>query len=78
MVSAVVPIGGSGPYTWGSTDAMVTDVQGWLHHPSDNFGWLLLGNEDASRTAKRFDSRENSTANNRPMLAITYNAPADG
>lgn len=75
-ISGVTSVGGSGPYTWSSTGAMVTDAQGWLDDPSCNFGWLLLGNENESRTAKRFDSKENSTVGNRPTLTITYNPPA--
>ena len=31
-----------------------------------------MGNETLSGTAKRFDSRENPTAANRPLLIIEY------
>src|SRR5262249_31170847 len=71
-VSASTSVGGVGSYTWGSTDQMVTDVQGWLDTPSSNFGWIVLGNETTASSAKRFDSRENSTAANRPTLTIDY------
>ena len=54
---------------------MVTDVQAWIDTPADNFGWLLLGNETPIMTANRFDSRENPTEANRPMLVITYEPP---
>lgn len=50
------------------------DVQGWLDSPSRNFGWLLLGNESAFPTTKRFDSRENPTASVRPKLTVDYTA----
>ena len=76
LVSAAIPVARNGPYTWGSTDEMVSDIQGWLDAPSTNFGWLLLGNESVARTAKRFDSKESPTAGNRPTLTITYDPPA--
>jgi hypothetical protein len=70
--SASLAVGGDGRYTWGSSAQMVADVQGWFNNPGTNFGWLLLGNEASAGTAKRFDTRENPTAANRPMLEITY------
>ncbi len=68
--SAVTLVGESGAYTWASP-ALTADVADWLTNPATNFGWALLGDETADRTAKRFDSRENEPAN-RPRLTITY------
>ena len=65
-------VGGIGDYTWGCNAQMVADVQAWLDDPSTNFGWLLKGNEDTQPTAKRFDSRQNGTAGNRPELLVEY------
>lgn len=62
-------------YTWGSTPEMVADVQGWLDAPETNFGWILIGNEDAFPTAKRFGSRENPDSEARPVLTIFYSLP---
>ena len=59
-------------YTWGSTAAMVADVQGWLDNPSSNFGWLLLGNEARSLTAKRFDTKENGNPDFHPVLTVRF------
>ena len=70
--SATQSVAGLGSYTWGSSSGMVADVQAWLDNPSANFGWLLMGNEDVLATAKRFDSRENATPANRPILSVTY------
>ena len=70
--SSTQGIGGTGHYTWSSTQAMVADVQSWLDDSSTNFGWLLLGNEAATQTSKRFDSRENATGGNRPVLTVDY------
>jgi hypothetical protein len=41
-------------------------------HGLANFGWIVQGNETLSGTAKRFDSRENQTPANRPLLIIEY------
>jgi hypothetical protein len=71
-VSAYTSVGGVGFYTWGSTTQLVADVQDWLDTPAHNFGWVLLGDEGESGTALRFDSKENSTADDRPTLTIDY------
>jgi hypothetical protein len=70
--SASQSVSGIGMYTWGPTAAMVADVQGWLNTPSNNFGWLLKGNESSGGTAKRFDTRENGDPAARPLLTVTY------
>ena len=72
--SASTSVGGTGTYTWTSVQ-MAADVQGWLDNPSTNFGWLLQGNESQGGTAKRFDSRENPTAANRPTLVVQFTPP---
>jgi hypothetical protein len=73
--SSSVLVQGTGSYTWPSTSSMVSDVQNWLNNASSNFGWVLIGDESQPHTAKRFDSRENSTAAARPRLTVTYNPP---
>jgi len=55
-----------------ATTAMIARVQGWLDQPSTNFGWMVVGNESATRTAKEIESRESSSASTRPTLAIDY------
>lgn len=62
----------SGPAMWPSTPGMVADVQGWLDAPAGNFGWLLRTDEMQPSAVRRFDSRENIVAANRPSLQITY------
>lgn len=61
-------------YVWTSTSDMVSDVQGWLDNPSGNFGWILLGDESAAATARRFDTHEANNATLRPTLRITFSA----
>ncbi len=63
------------PYQWRSTAQMVADVRDWLDDPSGNFGWLLMGNESTQPTAKRFDSKDNSNANVRPVLEVDFTPP---
>lgn len=58
-------------YTWQSA-GMVADVQSWLDSPSTNFGWLVSGNEAATFTAKRFDTKENINAAFRPTLTVQF------
>ena len=69
-------VDGTGFYTWPSTADLVADVQGWLDQPTANFGWILLGDEGAKGTAKRFDSRQHNSAPNRPQLTIEYTREA--
>ncbi len=75
--SAEASVGPLGTYTWGSTQAMVNDVQQWLNTPSSNFGWLLKGNEATQPTSKRFDSRDNMNPAQRPVLTVTYQPTLD-
>jgi Fibronectin type III domain len=60
-----------GVYTWKSAQ-MAADVQAWLDSPATNFGWILIGDEAISGTARQFDSRENLTVSKRPKLTIYY------
>src|SRR5258708_2044742 len=69
-VSASQSVGAPGSYTWTSTQ-LVADVQSWLDNPPTNFGWLVLGDESTSATAKRFDTRESASP---PGLTIQYTA----
>jgi len=75
VASASTSVAGVGSYTWGSSSGMVADVQGWLNDSASNFGWIILGNESASATAKSFSSRENLTAADRPALTIAFTPP---
>ena len=71
-VSASAPVGNSGSYDWSSLE-MITDVQQWVSTPAANFGWLVVGNEAAMATARRFFSRTGTTP---PTLQVTYTAGA--
>lgn len=64
-----------GVYQWGSSDRMVQDVRRWLNHPEKNFGWILLGDESAPQTVKRFSTRDNVDPDLRPVLEVHYSMP---
>lgn len=67
-VSASQSVGPVGQYMWSSAQ-MIADVQSWLDNPGSNFGWLVLGDESTSVTAKRFDTRESASP---PVLTIQF------
>lgn len=69
---ATLSVGGTGSYTWESTSALVALVQDWLDNPENNFGLLIRGDENSTGTAKRFDTRENATEGNRPVLNVEF------
>jgi hypothetical protein len=71
-ISVSQQVNSNGFYTWGPTAQMVADVQDWINNPSQNFGWILIGDEQAIMTVKRFDTHENNNANVRPRLTITF------
>ncbi|MFM9996114.1 MAG: DNRLRE domain-containing protein [Phycisphaerales bacterium] len=73
--SATQTVGVLGVYTWGSTAGMTADVQSWLDQPATNFGWMIVGDETATSTAKRFDTHEHPVVASRPVLTIDYTPP---
>jgi hypothetical protein len=60
----------SNSVTW-ETAGMIARVQQWVDQPAANFGWIVIGDERSSRTAKRFDSRE-VTGATKPSLTVEY------
>ncbi len=74
-ISASLTVGTTpGPYVWGSTATMVTQVQLWLDNPATNFGWVLVGNETTLFSAKKFYSREGEPGT-LPQLVVTFDPP---
>lgn len=72
LISATAIVGGPGDYTWTSTSQFVADVQMFLDEPSLNHGWILVGDESAPGTAKKFATREEASAGLHPVLTVTY------
>ena len=57
---------------WSSAQ-MAADVQGWLDGPATNFGWIVKDvSSGGAQTAKRYGSRENNKAVERPQLTIDF------
>lgn len=73
--TASAPVGGVGFYTWSSA-AMADDIQSWVDDPAGNFGWIVIGNEANTQTAKKFDSRQGTVPERQPALTITYLPPS--
>lgn len=71
--SATSSVGGTGSYEWSDT-LLWANVVSWVANPASNFGWIIIGNE-TGQSAKRFDSRENAVAPNRPKLTVEYTLP---
>jgi hypothetical protein len=78
--SATQVVGSFGAPVWDSTTSgnqrVVNDAQGWVSNPASNFGWILLGDEVNTSTAKEFGSRELSFG--QPTLTVTYSVPEPG
>jgi len=73
--SASATVGDEGAYAWGSTAGLVADVQFWLEHPAQNFGWIVVADETDDKNAKRFDSSENLLGTP-PELTLQYTPAA--
>ena len=70
--SATAMVGGIGSYSWSDT-RMADDVRAWLSGTAPNHGWILLGDESAPLTARRFDSRE--SLGTKPQLTVVWSLP---
>lgn len=68
-------VDGGGSITWPTSPALVARLQSWVDQPATNFGWVVIGNEAAGTTAKRFDSREVGVAESRPALTVEFVRP---
>ena len=72
QVSSTTEMQDEGAYSFPSTDQMIDDVQVWLDNPSSNFGWLIMGDEDVEKTARRIGTREQIEETERPYLVVEY------
>lgn len=72
--SAATLVGDVGPYRF-SSPSLGADVQAWLDGESGEFGWILLGDETAASTAKRFASRESGDPSLPPALVVRFERP---
>jgi glucose/arabinose dehydrogenase len=72
--SASAAVGSSsGQVVAWSGAGLVSDVQGWLDNPAQNFGWLLMSQAEASaRSVRGFGTREGASAG---TLEVGYTPP---
>jgi hypothetical protein len=56
-----------------SNNSLIADVQIWLDTPENNFGWIMLGDENNSQNARRLNTHENNSG--QPELIIDYTPP---
>ncbi|MFC1796055.1 PQQ-dependent sugar dehydrogenase [Pseudomonadota bacterium] len=77
LASASAPFGSSFPetMTFVSTEGLKADVTAWVKNPAINFGWLLKGDENTEKNARRLGSRENINIPV-PLLTIDYTIPS--
>lgn len=67
---------GLGAYTFGATQTVLDDVQGWIADPATNFGYMLINLDEAGGiTARRFASTEQPEIGVPPTLVVTYTVP---
>ncbi|MCC6360158.1 MAG: DNRLRE domain-containing protein [Phycisphaerales bacterium] len=71
--SSSTSIGQEGVYVF---PGLAGDVQFWQANAGANFGWIVIGDEVDSATAKRFGSRENTDPTLRPKLTIVFDMPS--
>lgn len=73
--SATTSIGGVGTYVWGSSPSLVDDVTAWQANPAENFGYILVSQDEVSLgTGRRFASKEQPGGVAAPpaQLTVTY------
>ena len=73
--SGSVSVNAAAAYTFASTAGLVADVQAWVDTPGTNYGWAMLGDESAARTAKKFSTREEPVVADRPTLTVDFTPP---
>ncbi|MEO6453638.1 MAG: DNRLRE domain-containing protein [Ginsengibacter sp.] len=69
-VSSNVTVNDIGVYTFVNSPDLTADVQKWVDTPQSNFGWILIGDETSSFSARLFGSKESNLA--ATTLTITY------
>ena len=76
--SAVIAVGpDKGSYIWESS-SMIDDVESWIKNPEENYGWILIGDENSPQSVMRFSSREVTCSDAAvstelpPILMLTY------
>lgn len=61
----------TGAYVF-SSPGLVADVQDWVNGPSNNFGWVVIGDESTMQTSRKFASVQYEIISARPELVIDF------
>jgi len=77
VASATATAGALGSRTIWLHPQLAQNVQDWLDGVADNYGWIVIGDEVAAQTAKRYHSADSTTAvaGQRPRLVVRYLSP---
>lgn len=57
-----------------SNTGMKNDVSNWLSNPSNNFGWIMIGDETMPGSAMKFGSKDGNFYP-KPILTVLYTLP---
>jgi hypothetical protein len=71
--SATQSIATMGYFSW-SGPGVVADVQAWVDGSAGACGWVLIGAESTLGSMKWFSTRENTVAEQRPVLTVEYDS----
>jgi hypothetical protein len=73
LISAEVAIAGlyDSPYTLTADPGLQADVQYWIDHPRENFGWMMITEAADHNTARSFASREDPLGRG-PLLEVDF------
>jgi hypothetical protein len=75
--SATTPTGSAtGPVSW-TGPGLAADIQAWVNGSQPNHGWIVIGDETVTPSARRYESKESTTPSFRPTLTVWY-SPAAG
>jgi hypothetical protein len=76
--SVVIKVGpDKGSYIWESRK-MIEDLESWMMNPGENYGWILIGDENSPQSVMGFSSREVTCSDRAsstevpPILMVTY------
>ena len=71
--SSSVVLGNSGQFAFGSTAAMIFDVQSWMSDPNSNFGWMMICSDESRADLRWIGAKEDAA--NAATLVINYTLP---
>jgi len=74
MPSATAAILGTGTTAEWTGEGLIADVQSWVNGETENFGWILVGDESRANTTKRYFSSNNTKMREgqKPRLVIRF------